>query len=343
MGHGMTKHDTSLTRETPWHKLSTVKGRQFTAAEALKEGKLGGWGVEKFPLYARPVKSNRVTKAPYLDVPEFYATIRTDNDMVLGVVGSDWSPIQIEELFEFAEAILDTGDADFDSAGSLRKCRVVYASLEVKRPLVVAGVEFKPFLTVATSFDNSIATRALVSPTVVVCANTLTMAIQGAKHEYKLKHTPGARDRLIEARDTLGITFGFFDKLEEEVQTLTDQDITTRKFNAIMEELFPDTESERGNNSAFQRRNEVAHILATDPAAAPWKGSAWGVFNAVNTWELWHKPIRIGTQNSIQGADDAEGYERARAERQAIEHLRGAGAPLTAKTHKLLVAARKKS
>lgn len=327
MAHEITANDQIVTRETPWHGLGVTTGRLMTSKEVMEIAQLSGWELNLIPLTVTyPDGSTAV-------VPERFAVVRTDINKILGVVGERYQLYGNEELFSFADAVVDTGEAVYESAGSLRDNRVIFATLRLERPLVVADVDFDPLLNITSSHDGSFAFRAGISPIVTVCMNTVHLAIAQSVHEYMIKHTANMADRVAQAREALRISFDYLDGFEVEVQKLIDTEVTRKRFEEIMVELFPSGETELQGKNADQRREAIRVMYNTDPAAAPWKGSAWGVLNAVNTWELWESDFR----RSNSSPEDARA---ARLERQATKILRGTEAPVTQKLHKLLVAAR---
>ena len=324
MSHEIEASDYLATRETPWHGLGLTVGRNMTSEEALELSRLGGWDVQLTPAKVK------LPNGDLVDIPDQFVTVRGDNSKILGVVGDRYEVVQNEALFDFADKLIDTGDAHIVSAGSLRDNRVVFVTVELDRPVKVADVDFKPYLNVTSSHDGSYAWRAGVSPIVVVCMNTFRMALDESAHEYYIKHTSGVADRIDEARKALQISFDYYDEFETEIQTLIDQDVTDRQFENIISKVFPEGSTDRTKENARERRELVRVSYQTDEAAAPWRGSAWGVMNAVNTWELWEKPVRLN-ENTPQDR------HQARLERQALEHLRGVDSPITARTHKELV------
>jgi len=55
-------------------------------------------------------------------VPNYFATIRTDTEQVLGVVGKDYEIVQNINAFEFFDAIVGGGDGIlYETAGALGK------------------------------------------------------------------------------------------------------------------------------------------------------------------------------------------------------------------------------
>jgi hypothetical protein len=58
-----------FARTDAWHRLgTTVRGRAFTAEEAMTLGHLGGWRVRKVPLTATEISKDGVTT---IDAPGF--------------------------------------------------------------------------------------------------------------------------------------------------------------------------------------------------------------------------------------------------------------------------------
>ena len=319
------------TRQTPWHGLGVTTGKLMTSKEAMTLAKLDGWGVDVTPLTV--VYPDGSTE----QLSDKFATIRTDTNKMLGVVGDRYEVVQNEELFEFADTLVDSGDALYESAGSLRDNKVIFLTLKLARPVKVADVDFEPLLNVTSSHDGSFAFRAGVSPTVIVCMNTLRLAIGDAAHEYTIKHTMNVADRIAQARAALAISFDYYDGFELEIQKLIDTDLTKRKFEALMLQLVPDGKTELQGKNAAGIREGIRAVYNADDAARPWQGSAWGMLNAVNTWELWESQIR---QSPGDGNGDGKSGHLLRLERTATKFLRGNEAPLTQEAHKLLVKVR---
>ena len=124
----------ALRGEPAWHGLANVlfdEDAHVTTAEMLEAGKLSGWNVrlEDIPLPEgyRSSQSNQLV-------------IRTnpfDNGTdVLAVVGDRYKVVQNEQLFAFADGILD-GGAQWESAGSIKNGRVVFGSMVVPREFIL--------------------------------------------------------------------------------------------------------------------------------------------------------------------------------------------------------------
>jgi hypothetical protein len=129
----------AAARVSAWHKLGTVLPGVFTAEQAMTVARLGGWDVDKAPVFARitnPEGSSDVV------VPGKYATTRTNPVTGLreliggthaGIVGPVYDPFQNEQLCEFLNALVDQSGATFDTAGSLRGGADVFVTMTLPK------------------------------------------------------------------------------------------------------------------------------------------------------------------------------------------------------------------
>ena len=176
------------------------------------------------------------------------------------------------------------------------------------------------------------ATRALLTPVRVVCMNTLRLAIGTSSRSFTIRHTASAPQAIEEARRTLGLSFEYYDKFEDEVRTLMAQAVTDKQFDDLLDAVWPADELKGVSKRVAKKRDEVKNIVLHDPAVAPYRGTAWGALNAFNTWEQWVSPVRR-TKNTSED----EGI--VRMERQAMAVLKDTSG-LTEKVQKMLVKVR---
>ena len=299
-------------RLLPWHELGFVTSRELTAAEALRAGQIG-WGVEKRPLFVQ-------TKDGLLPVESHVATVRDSDQSILGVVGAGYEPIQNERMLTWAELLVDTGEAQFTTAGSLREGRIVFACLEINREIhLPGGDELVPYFVVATSHDGSHAMKAFTSTTRVVCKNTLDASERAQRSSFYIKHTANAEWKLETARRMLGVVMGYYDEFTERATAMIQQTVTDEAFKKMVRTIMPEPEdaTPRQRELVFASRGAV-HNLYRGETIGQFKGTGWGAFNSVNEYELWGKRIK-----------------GSRAERHALRAL-DRDFPLTVKAEKYL-------
>src|SRR4051812_17575920 len=85
--------------EIPWHNLGQIIDKKgLTSAECIKYANLD-FDVTKKPLKVF-LEENK-----YGDVPETYATVRSDTDAVLGIVKDRYEILQNRDAFSFFDEL----------------------------------------------------------------------------------------------------------------------------------------------------------------------------------------------------------------------------------------------
>ncbi len=300
-------------RLTPWHQLGTVVPSELTAREALVAAELD-WTVSKEPMHTMTAEGMRM-----IDTHE--ATVRSSDSSVLGVVGKGYEVIQNSTMLDWAENLVDTGDAQFTTAGSLRDGKIVFAALELNADMQLPGNDkIMPYLIVASSHDMSLSFKAFTSPTRVVCMNTLRMAIGRTQTSWTIKHTATADYRLDAARRVLGLTIGYYDEFSAAAHAMVDQEVRDVGYRNIQKKLLPTPKkaTTRQKDRVLTERHKMDRFY-TSGTVGEFKGTAWGVFNAVNEYETWGKAVK----------------GQSRSERHALRAMND-DFPMTVKAQKLL-------
>lgn len=118
------KHSFMSVKEKAWHNIGQSIEDYPTSAEAIIHAGLN-YTVEKRPLFTYDsVNHNQQTDLiiPEIEVPKYYATVRTHTDEVLGVVGKDYNVVQNVDAFLFFDAIVGGKDGIlYETAGALGK------------------------------------------------------------------------------------------------------------------------------------------------------------------------------------------------------------------------------
>ena len=138
----------------PWHGLGTEVMSLMTAKEALTKGGLD-WEVEKRKLFA-DVNGNMI------HVPGHFATVRTTDDRPLGIVGSVYKPVQNHEALDFMDALTESGEAKYETVGSLQHGKIVWVMAKIPNGHGVDPVE--PFLLCTTSHDGTTPVMVTATP-----------------------------------------------------------------------------------------------------------------------------------------------------------------------------------
>lgn len=317
MAHALEISDTgevafASLREPAWHGLGTVFDHEVTTSEMLDLAHLSNWNVRLEDIDL-PARSHR----------NYFAVTRTnpfdgEND-VLGVVGERYKVVQNEQLFAFADNILD--GARWETAGSIKDGTVVFGSLAMERETVLDpnGVSDKvnTYLLVHTSHDGSLSVQASVTPVRVVCQNTLNMALYGVKQSYKIRHTQTVDGRVAAAREALGLANKFMDKFDEDMADLISREINEAKFLEIVSKVYPKPEENaKGAMTKWENKISLIQDIYNGPTNNMIAGTAWGALNAMTERLDWYRSARKGNTESMaaaaSGFDVATNNEKAR-------------------------------
>jgi len=279
----------ALRGKPAWHNLANRifnQDEDVSTQMMLDEAKLSNWNVRLSPL-------TDYIPDTFDDVSNSQLVLRTNpfngGTDVLSTVGSRYHVLQNEELFDFADAIHDANpECRWESAGSLKKGRVVFGSVDIPRTMVLdpqgANDQTKLYLIVWTSHDGSVAVQAAITPVRVVCQNTLNLAMNNAKQSFKIRHTQTAEGKIQVARETLGLALGYFDDFEKEAQALFAESVNDKKFLDIVKTIYPKPAEDSSKLAQTKWDNKVVMInelYHNSPTNANIKGTKWGVFNAL--------------------------------------------------------------
>jgi len=205
------KHSFFSVKEKAWHGLGQVVQDYPTSREAIKFAGLD-YTVEKRKLFTL----NSTNEDPAIEVPDFFATVRTDTNNILGVVGRDYEVMQNENAFSFFDAIVGGDDGiQYETAGALGKGERIFITAKLPGYIKVGSDDLiEKYLFLTTSHDGLGSIMAAFTPVRIVCNNTLNAAFRNCSNAIKIRHTSNAKQRLEEAHKVMGISYRLSDYLE---------------------------------------------------------------------------------------------------------------------------------
>jgi len=161
--------------------------------------------------------SNTGLTVPEIEVPNYYATVRTDTNEVLGVVGKDYEVVQNVNAFAFFDAIVGGKEGIlYETAGALGKGERIFITAKLPDYIKVGRDDLiGQYLFLTTSHDGFGSIMAAFTPVRIVCQNTLNATMRNYSHAIKIRHTASAVDRLKQAHQLLGVTNLLANELEE--------------------------------------------------------------------------------------------------------------------------------
>lgn len=262
----------------PWHRLGTPVPELMTTKEAIVHGKLD-YIVEKQPLIAFPASSKELEKIrkgaqkaktqPYIErkgilVPANYATVRTDTDDVLGIVGASYHVVQNVEVFKFFDNAIEDGAALIDTVGALGKGEVIFAVAKIPEEVEITdGDPIEHYLVLTNSHDGSRAIQAFFTAIRVVCQNTLMAAMRGAKNVVSLKHTSGVEANLAMAHRLLDTSKNYWSHVREAYAWMARRQMKTADANKFLATMFPAKVTEKVTGKGKRQKVETVEEVVT--------------------------------------------------------------------------------
>lgn len=283
-------------REPAWHGLGQVFTKEVTDySEMLDLAGLSGWDVREHDIAALTQSSDDVLAARFVTPAKaIVATIGTE-DVVLGVTGERYEIVQNEDAFSFLQSLHD--GARWETAGAIKGGRVVFGSMAFERDFVLdpSGVADKveSYLLVHTSHDGSTGIGGGITPTRVVCQNTLNVAMGNIKQTFKMRHTRTVKERMEAEAALWRQAHTYMDVFEAEAQALFAQSVTDKQFFGIVEDMFPRPEKDvKGALKKWEKRQETFSQAWKGAPNEGIRNTAWGVFNALTEANQWGRSVR---------------------------------------------------
>ncbi|RCH56820.1 alpha/beta hydrolase [Mucilaginibacter hurinus] len=288
-------------KEKAWHGLGQIVEDHPTSAEAISYAGLD-YNVEKRPLFTNslPNELNEMAESiafPKIDVPNFFATVRTDNNSVLGVVGKDYEVVQNADAFQFFDAIVGGGNGiKYETAGALGKGERIFITAKLPDYIKVGKEDLiEQYLFLTTSHDGFGSITAAFTPTRIVCNNTLNAAMRNHTNAIKIRHTASANERLKQAHTLMGISQVMAQELEELFNHWTNVRITDKQVKKLIQlALAPNKEVINNLELGLVDKLSTTYINIVDNALA------YAMGNPTQTMETTAGTL-FGAYNAITG------------------------------------------
>lgn len=215
------KYSFFSVQQKSWHGLGQIVEDHPTSEEAIRHAGLD-FEVIKSPLFT---KGSGITDTPHgieirdteLEVPNYFANLRNDNNAVLGVVGKDYQIVQNREAFSFFDAIVGGGDGIlYETAGALGNGERIFITAKLPDYIRVGNGDdvIEKYIFLTTSHDGSGSITAAFTPIRIVCQNTLNASLRNMSNVVRIRHTSGAKQRLEDAHKVMGLANTMSTELE---------------------------------------------------------------------------------------------------------------------------------
>lgn len=321
MAHHLEKNDQMVyVGEVPWHGLGIQVPADITPLEALKVSKLD-WEVKTIPLRLdgdgrfaiskynrpstslRPARAKKETNAPKDPTAGAWkATVRSDTNEILGIVGPDYHVFQNTSLAKIFTPIVESGKATVETCGSLFNGRKVWmlARMAGKDEAIRQGDPIRRYLLLAHGHDGRLAVRFGLTPIRVVCWNTLSAAVFERKEKkdgeegmtesklIRMLHTASLESNLDTLAKALDVAEEMFMLSCEEFRTLAKRGVSKADLKEYARRFVKAPKNEEKQTGPQQKK--MAQIVEL---ALQGKGNTgnswWDAYNGATEFLTWVK------------------------------------------------------
>jgi len=322
MSHEIKSHDkVGYSYKPAWHGLGKVFDRMMKTADVLRDTTVGAYQVLQTPgLVAFDPKTGRVWQpaADSSEVPPGFKFIRTDglfnvrSDLkmpnraaLLSSIGvrKGYEVVQNEELCEICDRVVGETGASYESAGTLRNGRLVWLLARYPEDISIEGDAVRRYILMFSAHDGSRPITVAVTPTRVVCWNTLSAALAERGNQVTIRHTSSAKERIETAVRAAREASAGFNAFTTLFNSMARRAIDDRFTEAYLKALYPDPKGEgRKAGKAETKRDQIKKLLNGDQANAT--GPGMRLNGKPTEYALWNAVAEYWQYRSISRVSD---------------------------------------
>lgn len=285
------QHAFFSVKEKPWHSLGKLVDKCTSSQKAIGYAGLD-FGVEKRTLFTS--HKSYALNGERLMVRDHFATVRTDNETVLGIVGNDYKVVQNTDAFSFFDSIVKGEGIQYETAGALGRGERIFITAKLPSYIRVGREDLlEQYLFLTTTHDGSGSITAAFTPVRIVCNNTLNAALKRMSNCVRIRHTNNAKQKLEQAHHLMGITNTLSGQLETIFNQWSKVPITDKEvYKLIQLALIPNKEA--GQSISRGREEELSTLFLNNCNRAfeyamsnetqqldTTRGTLFGAYNAV--------------------------------------------------------------
>jgi hypothetical protein len=245
--------------------------------------------------------------------------MRNDNWDTLGVVRGSYEGVVNRDAFGVASAMVEqlpgtqfsrAFDRDFGRQNYLElrmpdyDIRVGDADLDV----IYAGMRFE------TTHDGGGSIKGTVTMERKVCTNGMIVTIGGVSHQYKIRHTASAEQRLVQAQGLAVKAGEYIQEFSRFANFLIKTPMSFDDYLTFIDDLYPRPEvhatsrfamtpAERRQTGTWERRRaELINLFMRADTQESGRGTRWAAFNSVTEHADWGTRVNQGAAASVEDA-----------------------------------------
>jgi len=215
----------------PWHGLGTKVAADLTPRQMQKQAGLD-WSVVKCPSFV-------TVDGDIIETGTNALLRESDNSVLSPSVGDGWEPVQNDEAFDFFNEFCMAGDMEMHTAGSLKNGQIVWVLAKIKESFdVLGGDRVDNYMLFSNPHQYGKSLNVRMTPTRVVCNNTLTMSLNGAtNNEVKLNHRRTFNADLV--KDQMGLAHEKFEQYRDAARFMASKKASVSDLITFYSNVFP--------------------------------------------------------------------------------------------------------
>jgi phage/plasmid-like protein (TIGR03299 family) len=248
---------------------------------------------------------------------EAYATFRDDTDSLIAPCGKDYGVVQFDVGVDGIDALIQTSDGKYDTAGILGNGERAFISAKIPLDFKIGDDTHKTYAAFLNSYNSTYKAQWKLLDTRVVCDNTNAVALSEKGAKAAFRHSKNVNAHIQSAINLWTDAQGKVQTLSEKLNSLAKRKMNKESLVSILDKLFPKSETAKVET---RRENLLVSILDryefNDNNTFPeQRGTAYNLLNAITGYVDHEKTVRITegrkgrdeslirTENAVFGRD----------------------------------------
>lgn len=236
-------------------------------------------------------------------IPGMRLVMRDDTHTTLGVVGGRYHPVDNHSVFAMGEHILDQGGT-LAEGGTLDYGRKAFMRFDLPGTSVeVGGKDLINFgVVIRANHDGSGNVTAGIEGSRLICTNGMTVKMQGLAHQFAIRHTASAQERLGEAERVLRGTMQYAKSFAAVAEEMLSRKFTRADFARYIDSLYPkpNEDEKRAETIWENRRAELMNLYRFAETNDLGRDTQWAAFNSVVEYLDWGAPVRASNRTTAE-------------------------------------------
>lgn len=250
-------------------------------------------------------------------IPGMRLVMRDDTHVTLGVVGGRYHAVDNHSVFAMGEHILNQGGV-LAEGGTLDHGRKAFMRFDLPGTSIeVGGKDLIKFgVVIRANHDGSGTVTAGIEGRRLICTNGMTVKMRGLDHQFAIRHTASAQERLGEAERVLHGTMAYAKSFAAISEEMLSRKFTRAQFEQYIEALYPrPVEDEKRAMTLWEnRRSELLALYKFAETNDLGRDTQWGAFNSVVEYLDWGAPVRSSNRTSVEEARALRQFEGSNQE-----------------------------